>query len=98
MWPFKKKIKVHIADELSKNQIEQIDSIFKSLNAKKMDDFWDISGCSELAIVRFKIGKEKIIISSDSDEGVSIIGEESLVNDVLNELKKKKGEMVPGGK
>lgn len=86
MWPFKKKIKVHLGDALSKNQIEKIDSIFRSFNAKKLDDFWDISGCSELEIVRFKIGKEKIIISSDSDEGVSIIGEEKLVNEILKKL------------
>jgi hypothetical protein len=92
MWPFKKKIKVHLGDELSKNQIEKIDSIFKSFNAKKLDDFWDISGCSELEIVRFQIGKEKIIISSESDEGVSIIGEEKLVNEILKELKREKEE------
>ncbi len=86
MWPFKKKIKVHLGDKLSKDQIEKIDSIFKSFNAKKLDDFWDISGCSELEIVRFQIGKDKILISSDSDDGVSIFGEKKLVNEILKKL------------
>lgn len=86
MWPFKKKIEVKVGFNLSQDQIEKINSILKSLNAKKLDDFWDLSGCSEISMVTFLIGKEKITIYSESDDGVSIYGEEKLVNEIVKKL------------
>ncbi|MCX6580468.1 MAG: hypothetical protein NT166_09815 [Candidatus Aminicenantes bacterium] len=87
MWTFKKKIKRVLKKDFSNETFDEIKSILNSYNAKVLKEELGTVGLISFYSLKFKIGKEKLIFSSISDEeGISLIGKEELVNEIANRI------------
>jgi hypothetical protein len=87
MWLYKKKIKRILKRDFNNNFVDEIKSILSGYNAKILKEESGVVGLISFYSLKFKIGKEKIILSSISDEeGISLLGKKEIVDEIVNKI------------
>lgn len=90
MWLYKMKIKKILKREFNNNFVDEIKSILSGYNAKIIKEESGVVGFISFYSLKFKIGKEKIVLSSVSDEeGISLLGEKELVDEIVYKIEQQ---------
>jgi hypothetical protein len=77
-------MRVVIAEEYDLSKLKALKAILKKLGAKKVKEWNGLGGSQEIQHFEYKLRDNILIVEAETYMGLSIEGDESLINHVLS--------------